>query len=128
MLNIALNMNETKVNLSITLRGNVMMSEQECSKNPRECYDYYKQSFKDKKGKKETIVFTTRKNRLIRQSINLTKEAYDYMSSDEVPEWYSSESPKKWKSLSKKERLEAHLKTMCESLGGESFTYQVFEE
>lgn len=121
-------MNESKVNLSITLRGNVMLSEQECSKNPKECYNYHKQVVSDKKGKKETIVFTTRKNRLIRQSINLTKEAYEYMISDEVPEWYSTGVPKKWKSLSKKEKLELHLKTICDSLNGESFTYQVFEE
>ena len=50
------------------------------------------------------------------------------MISDEVPEWYSTGVPKKWKSLSKKERLALHLKTICDSLNGESFTYQVFEE
>ena len=30
-----------KVNLSIVLQGSTMLSEQECSKNPKECYNYH---------------------------------------------------------------------------------------
>lgn len=60
------------------------------------------------------------------QHINMTEEAYKYMTSNnECPYW---SKPKVWNNMSKKERLEAHLKRIVEHLGGTSYTYQVFED
>ena len=56
------------------------------------------------------------------QHINMTEEAYKYMTSNECPYW---SKPKVWNNLSEKERLEAHLQRVCESLNGKSFTYEV---
>ena len=124
-------MSEIKVNLSITLQGRVLMSEQECSKNPNN-YDYHsmlvESTVKIKKGKKvdkELIKFRTRKSIPASQSINISKEAYEYYISKECPEF---SKPKYWQSMSKKMRLEAHLAEITKGLNGIRFTYQVFED
>lgn len=58
------------------------------------------------------------------KSIKLTKEAYDYMTSKESPEWYFK---KDWGRLSSTQRLELHLKRLCEHNGGKSFSYSILE-
>lgn len=123
-------MSEIKVNLSITLQGRVLMSEQECSKNPNN-YDYHSMVVEtgyNKKTKKSTtdlIKFRTRKSIPATQSINISKEAYEYYISNECPDF---SKPKYWQSMSKKMRLEAHLAEITKGLKGISFTYQVFED
>lgn len=59
-----------------------------------------------------------------RKSIKLVKEAYDYMISNEVPEWYYK---KDWKRLTAKEKLELHLQRICDHNGGKTFTYNILE-
>lgn len=59
------------------------------------------------------------------KSIKLVKEAYDYMTSKESPEWYFK---KDWGRLSSTQRLELHLKRLCEHNGGTSFTYSILED
>lgn len=123
-------MNEIKVNLNIILQGRVMMSEQECSKNPNN-YEYHSMIVEtgyNKKTKKSTtdlIKFRTRKSIPAAQSINISKEAYEYYISKECPEF---SKPKYWQAMSKKMRLEAHLAEITKGLNGISFTYQVFED
>ena len=56
------------------------------------------------------------------QHINMNVEAYEYMTSDECPSWAK---PKVWATMSKTQRLEAHLQRTCEHVGGKSFTYEV---
>ena len=74
------------------------------------------------KAKPETIVFHTRKCKTATQSLNMNKDAYEYMTRGECP---SFAKPKDWARMSKKQRLEAHLNNTVEQLGGISYTYQV---
>lgn len=127
-------MNEIKLNLNIVLPGSTMLSKQECLKNPKESYQKEAirvESIKPDKKKKKTIKtveyldIRVRKCRTASQSINMTKEAYDYMVSKECPYFAK---PKDWARMSKVKRLEAHLEETCKALGGISYTYQVFED
>lgn len=119
--------NEVKVNLNITLQGRVMMSEQECSKIPQlKGYTPFSLKFTERKSnKKVRIGALLRKSKPATQSINITKESYDYMVSNECPHF---SKPAGWLKMGKKKRLEMHLQRICESLNGESFTYVVFED
>lgn len=58
------------------------------------------------------------------QTIKLTQDAYDYMTSSEQPYWFKGP----WKIMSKKQRLEAHLQRACEDRRGTSYTYSVLED
>lgn len=57
--------------------------------------------------------------------INLTVDAYNYMTSAERPEWYFK---KNWGLLSPTQRLELNLQRTCEHNGGKSFTYSILED
>ena len=140
-------MNEIKLNLSIVLPGRILLSKEECLKTTRETItdksgkkktvikvieDYSKMNKHSmkvrgvKKSDSETITFFTRKSIPATQSINMTKESYDYMTDrNSCPPW-SKQS--KWNTMSKKERLESHLQRTTEHLGGISYTYQIFED
>lgn len=142
-------MNETKVNLSITIPGSVMFSKEECLKTIQKTVEKkYKNGQVIKKfisstednldmmdkntirvtdGKTfETLVYYTRKCKSATQSINITKESYEYMVSKDscIP----SIKVTRWNAMNKKERLEAHLNEIMLSLGGTSFSYKIFED
>ena len=119
-----------KVNLSIVLQGSTMLSEQECSEKLVEykynkftkkkekvvsrAYDMDKVTpnklfldYKDASGRyKEPIYFMTRNTIPCKKSINISKEAYDYMVSSECPEWARAGE---WKQLSRIKRLTQHM-------------------
>lgn len=140
-------MNEIKLNLSIVLPGRTLLSKEECLKTTQEVVttkngkkrtvtkvvedwdktDRHTMRVEGAKGSNpEIITFRTRKCSPATQSLNMTKEAYEYMiDKDSCPSW---SKPNKWKTMSKKERLEAHLQRTTEHLGGTSYTYQVFED
>lgn len=59
------------------------------------------------------------------QHINMTGEAYKYMISKECPYWEKSYT---WTKMKPKQRLESHLKRICEHYKGKSFTYQILED
>ena len=144
-------MNEIKLSLSIELPGSTMFSKEECLKTTRKVIEkktkagkIYKKTIEakvedwDKVEKHsmrvanmngtnpEIITFHTRKCKPATQSLNMSKEAYEYMiDKDSCPSW---SKPGKWAAMSKKERLEAHLQRTVEYLGGTSYTYQVFED
>lgn len=144
-------MSEIKLSLSIELRGSTMFSKEECLKTTHKVIEkktkagkIYKKTIKvkvedwDKMEKHsmrvtdnngtnpETITFHTRKCKPATQTINMSKEAYEYMiSKDSCPPCFK---PREWSTMNKKERLEAHLKRTVEHLGGTSYTYQVFED
>lgn len=58
------------------------------------------------------------------QTIKLTQDAYDYMTSPEQPYWFKGP----WKLMTKKQRLEAHLQRICDDRGGTSYTYSILED
>ena len=144
-------MNEIKLNLSIELPGSTMLKKEECLKTTHKVIEkktkagkIYKKTIKvevedwdkmekysmrvtDKNGTNpEIITFHTRKCKPATQSLNISKEAYEYMiDKDSCPSW---SKPGKWAAMSKKERLETHLQRTVEYLGGTLYTYQVFDD
>lgn len=124
--------NEIKVSLSVTLQGSVMLSQEQAKALEKEKvgtgYDTFSMRVKGKKsdGKKDiqTITVKTRKCKPAGQSLNLSMDAYEYMIGKEAPYFVK---PGDWEKLTKKQRLEAHLKRICEELGGVSFTYAVLD-
>lgn len=125
-------MNEIKVSLSIVLQGSIMYSQEQAKALEEEKegtgYDTFNMRVEGKKsdGKKDvqTITVKTRKNKPASQSLNLSMDAYNYMVSNEAPYFVK---PRDWARLTKKQRLEAHLKRIVEELGGVSFTYAVLD-
>ena len=135
-------MSEIKVNLSIVIPGRTMWSEEECLKTTQEKHinnvKPNDQSIDGSKMRREHVKIRDRKNNLLTinyyvrkckpaaQSINISKESYQYMvgKNSMLPRY----KPNQWAAMNKKERLESHLKNICESLQGSSFTYQVFED
>ena len=126
-------MSTTKLSVTVELQGSTMMTPQVCGENP-ENYNEEKVIIPvkqyDKKTKKvfyrnEPLTFRTRKCIPAYQSINMSEEAYEYMTSQACPEWYPL-GIGKWKRLSKKERLELHLERTCKALNGVSYSYVVF--
>lgn len=119
--------NEVKVNLTVILKGRVMVSEQVAQNKP-ENYDLFSMELYDKsRNKRDIIKVRTRKCIPAKQTINLSVDAYNTMiDRKECPYWFGK--PKDWANLSNKQRLEAHLKDITESLGGVSYSYVVFEK
>lgn len=124
-------MNEIKVSLSIVLQGSIMYSQEQAKALEKEKvgtgYDTFNvrvEGLKDGKKDAETITIKTRKSKPASQSLNLSMDAYDYMTGKEAPYFVKA---KDWERLTKKQRLEAHLKRICEELGGVSFTYAVLD-
>ena len=142
-------MSEIKLSLSIELRGSTMFSKEECLKTTHKVIEkktkagkIYKKTIEvkvedwDKMEKHsmrvtdnngtnpEIITFHTRKCKPATQTINMSKEAYEYMiSKDSCPPCFK---PREWSTMNKKERLEVHLKRTVEYLGGTSYSYQIF--
>lgn len=125
--------NATKISLTIELEGSTLVrkSEPEVSKftitkrmpNPHN-------KWKSKRGSKKVVkVVEYKEYPLIKkpasQHINMSVDAYNYMTSSECPYW---SKPKIWNSMNKTQRLEAHLQKTCEHLGGKSFTYEILED
>lgn len=121
------NMNNTvKVNLSITLPGSVMLSQQAAENTPNS-FDEFKVEVSGPKGEDiEVLTVQTRKCAPASQSLNISKDAYDAMIDKELyPYWCKAGT---WAGMNDRMRLEAHLKRIAEGLGGTSFTYQVFKD
>lgn len=123
--------NEIKVSLSVTLQGSVMLSQEQAKALEKEKvgtgYDTFNvrvESLKDGEKDAETITVKTRKCKPAGQSLNLSMDAYDYMTGKEAPYFVKARD---WERLTKKQRLEAHLKRIVEELGGVSFTYAVLD-
>lgn len=121
--------NTTKISLTIELEGSTLVrqSEPEIIK-----YSVTKRDLEpSKKWKGKDGLEVVRKGtfkhysiipRPASQHINMSIEAYEYMTSSECPYW---SRPNVWRKLNKTEKLEAHLQRICEHMGGKSFTYEV---
>lgn len=123
-------MSEIKISVSITLPGGVMLTQAEAKQLEKEKagtgFDITKLKVEDKKGNKDALSIKTRKYKSCSQSINMSKEAYDYMTSKDscLPNIKSYV----WAKMNKKQRLEAHLDLVCKALKGTSYTYKVFDD
>ena len=121
-------MSEIKVNLSLTLPGSVLLSEKECSKNPKYFYDNFSMKIcKDAKGKqKEIIHIKTRKSKPVKQNIKLSKEAYDYMNDSRVcPD---PKLKREWGNYTAYQRIKYHCGQIAEALGAIGFTFEVLDD
>lgn len=125
-------MNEIKVSVSIILQGRVLLTQEEAEtlekEQPGTGFENHTQIVTDSKNKKNKhiIHYSTVKQKTVMQSIKFCKEAYKYMTAkDYCPEW---EKMKNWSTMSKKQRLESHIKRLMEHLGGISYSYKIFED
>lgn len=121
-------MSEIKVNLSLTLPGSVLLSEQECSKNPKESYDHFRMEVrKDVKGKKKEIIHVAvRKSKTVKQNIRLSREAYDYMTDSKIcPD---PKLQRSWGRYTANQRLEYHCSQIAEALGAIGFSFEVLND
>lgn len=141
-------MSEIKMNVSIILRGRVMLTKEECLKTTQvnytdkkgkkrtkfvevedpEKYETYQMQLKDYKTKKiETLHISVRKCREAKQSLNINKESYNYMIGKDSCGSLGV-SQKHWNRMTKDQRLKAHLDEICKGLNGISYTYHIFED
>ena len=130
---------EPKILLTINLEGGILLKgEKEVRKYYLTKKDLYpNQTFKGNTGNKivksgkyvHIPVFQSE----AKQKVTLCKEAYDYMTSTEVPNWFTPYKPlkeriKEWRKLDEKARLELHLARTCRHFHGKSFTYQIVDD
>lgn len=148
-------MSETKVRLSMKVRGAQLLSSQECEKNPKKNYntEAVTVEFPTKKGKahKETITVRTRKHRLVKQVLNISKEAYNSMTAVDQPPTKrlakkilttkvvgkeKNGKPKKvitettvWAhQFTPIQRLNWYMSRIAESLGAVDYSFEVFDD
>jgi hypothetical protein len=126
-----------KVNLVIELPGSTMYSKQECLKELTdkdnntviaEDIDKYNQHTlkgTDKKGVPYVIHYKTRKAKPALQVLAISKYAYDYMISDECPEW---ERKNDWKLKNADSRLSSHLHRIASDMRGTVKAVDVYED
>lgn len=123
---------EAKILLTIELEGGILIKgEPEVKKYYLTKKDLFpKQTFKGDSGNKIVrsgkYVSYPYTNSVAKQKMTLCEEAYEYMTSSAMPQWYRS--LKDWKKMTPTQRLELHLARICNSLNGKSFTYQIIED
>lgn len=119
-------MSEIKVRLSLSVPGAQMISWEEAQKNPKESYDTHrlKVDYEDKKGhkKQETLVIKTRRQRMIKQNIQITRDAYDDMLEN------APAGVKGWASMSINQKLHSHFRLIAESLGAKDFHFEILDD
>lgn len=138
---------ETKLSLTIILPGRTMFSKEECFKTTRKVkvLKNGKKIFKKEvtedpekvnihtvkvdgkeKEKPEVIHYTTRKFRPAKQTINISRDAYEGMI-DDIPRRFKNRKSY-WLSLPKKSRVEFNVNELAKSLGGTVDSYIIFED
>lgn len=122
---------EVKVLLSLLVQGANLLTPEFCEKNPKESYDTCRIPIEVIKGKgkrqkkvKEILIVKTRKQRLVKQSINICKEAFDYML--ETPA--KQKLIKVWKTLSMHDKLKAHFDLIAEDFRAVSYSYEILDD
>lgn len=125
-------MNVIKITANFELPGGTMFGKEVCQKNPKEYTEYNSLIVEDKvkKGKKteikrEKIQFFTRKSIPALQVINIMDEAYQSMTSNEVPS-FSTKSA--WNKMTKEQRIVAHLNEIAIHLGGKLIDYTIYPD
>lgn len=130
---------DIKVSLNILVPGATMYSEQSCSKNDKGKKVVLEEmtepghvfiSVKNAEGKmvRQRIDFRTRKCIPACQVLNMSTEAYEYMISKSVPEWFrvpGGSAKATWEKMTETERLEKHLERTAAHFHGTVENYQV---
>lgn len=129
---------EIKVSATFLLPGSTLVAEKPISKKgkSKEQLEQLKQEYY-RTHKQETVAFYCNRQRHIieiwtrvgkpaTQKINLCKEAYNYMTSNEG---YADVSNKHdWSRTSKKMRVKLHLMQIAESIGGSLLDFVILED
>lgn len=120
---------ETKLTVTITLPGRVLLSEEEAKERGDEGYSTFRIEVIDyvnKKKKREVFQIKERNCREAKQTININNDSYYYMIKDSSRPTEIKKSV--WSQMPKKERIEYFLDGLCKALGGTSYTYHVFND
>lgn len=127
-------MTDVKINASFILPGRVLPAEPHLLKN-------VKRKRKEKEEKKEneilyrqetvrlkskTIVVNLREGKPAKQNVNLSYEAYNFMTSPDNP--IKGIKVFEWKRLTKNKRVKFHLQVLGESLGGKLEEFKILED
>lgn len=124
-------MSDVKVSLTVALQGRTMVSQETADAleklSPASGYDKtsIEVSGPDHKDR-EVIVIKTRKSIPATQTINLSEEAYNYMTSSESCPLFLKQ--RHWNALKTKERLAIHIERIAQQLGGVVLSCQVLED
>nr|DAH00684.1 MAG TPA: hypothetical protein [Crassvirales sp.] len=124
-------MSDVKVSLTVALQGRTMLSQETADAleklSPASGYDKtsIEVSGPDHKDR-EVIVIKTRKSIPATQTINLSEEAYNYMTSSESCPFFLKQ--RHWNALKTKERLAIHIERIAQQLGGVVLSCQVLED
>lgn len=145
-------MTEVKARLSLSVPGAQLLSPQECGKNPKDSFntDSTTVAVMSKKGKlhKETLIIKTRRQRLVKQSISISKEAFNHWIDPEAAPTEKlnreitiyktvkkGEKTKKipvrttlWKNYSVKQRINWHIANIAADLHAVDYSLEVFDD
>lgn len=121
-------MSEIKVHLTVIASDGRMMTKSEARKaevnNGNGFITTRTKVFNPKNNK--LINIRVRANKETRRSLNISKEAYFYMTStDGCPEDIKLST---WKNLNKMQRLDIHMQQICQTLGGSKYDFYVLED
>lgn len=134
---------DNKLSLTFILPGSIMMSSQECEKNPKKNYVTHKimmpESIKGKKMKPVYKPMTIQTRGFINasQHINMNNEAYLYMLDTPTTAKLArvvQKNPKTgkvkraWDLLSDKDKLKHHIDLMANDLHAISYSYEIIED
>ena len=115
-----MNNNTIKILLTINLEGGALIRQCE------ETITLDGQNHLKPLLKKKTVKHVPLVQKPCYQQIKLNKEAYEFMTSkDGVLSRFNSYI---WATMSKKKRLEEHLKEYCSDLKGTSYSYELLDD
>lgn len=120
-------MTEIKVSLSLVVPGAGMLSSQVCEENPSSSYDRHRlvTGGRTKGGKKEVILYQTRKSRTVVQNIKISRESFHYMMGNPPIDSIGRPAVKDYTSLSTDQRLRLHFDQIAHDLNAVSYSYEI---
>lgn len=123
-------MNEIKASVSFISQGGIMLTQAEAKQLEKQKagtgFITERITVVDKKGKSKTIHYQLRKGRPVTRSLNISKEAFEYMTSSDS--YVPGIKPWIWNKLKPLKRFEAHLNLIGEDFNADSYAYKVFDD
>lgn len=123
---------QTKLVAIFELSGGTMYSKEECLKDPHKT-NHTTVLVDDGRKNRELVHVFTRKCIPCTRTINMPKEAYDYITGKEVPNFFVKEGNFRgaqylWGKMGKKEKLTQYLQSLAKELGGTLKQYKVLDD
>lgn len=128
---------EPKLSLTLVLQGSSMVSQQEAENKPKEFTELNFLNIKsyNRKLKKETITFRTRKNVTVRQVLKMSQEAYEAMLEEPTNPKYNKVVAKVkgklirvWDTMSEESRIKKHCELIAHDMNALDFSFNVLED